>query len=83
MLIVLIAKLDGGVRPIGLPPTIIRVWMRAEACNARACEAQHASKSLCGSTCRGAQRAAWVEAFNAEAAFLGKVEQAQALVDLT
>ena len=40
-------------------------------------------KQLYGSTGMGAQRAAWVEAFCAEAAALDGDEQAQALLDLT
>ena len=29
VLIVLLPKLEGGLRPIGLFPTLVRVWMRA------------------------------------------------------
>ena len=36
VLIVLLPKTDGGFRPIGLFPTIIRVWMRARMFAARA-----------------------------------------------
>ena len=35
VLIVLIPKADGGLRPIGLLPTVIRVWSRARAILAR------------------------------------------------
>ena len=60
VLIVLLAKSDGGLRPIGLFPTIIRVWMRARVAHARAWEAANASKQLYGSAGMGAQIAAWV-----------------------
>ena len=48
--IVLLAKSDGGFRPIGLFPTRIRVWMRARTCQARTWEAANASKELYGGT---------------------------------
>ena len=83
VLIVLLAKSDGGFRPIGLFPTVIRVWMRARTAQARAWEARNHSRDVYGGKGMGAQRAAWVEAFNAEAAGLEKEEQAQALLDLT
>ena len=76
VLIVLLTKSDGGLRPIGLFPTVIRVWMRARVAQARAWEAANASKHLYGSTGMGAQRAAWVEAFCAEAAAFDGDEQA-------
>ena len=83
VLIVLLAKGDGGFRPIGLLPSVIRIWMRARATQARAWEAVNHTSSVYGGRGMGAQRAAWVEAFNAEAAVLEKEEQAQALLDLT
>ena len=58
VLIVLLPKADGGLRPIGLLPTIIRVWSRARAVLARTWEAQTAHPSLYGSAGMGAQRAA-------------------------
>ena len=83
VLVVLLAKPDGGFRPIGLLPTIIRVWMRARTAQIRAWENGTFSKELYGGKGMGAQRAAWVEAFSAEAAVLEQEEQAQALLDLT
>ena len=76
VMIVLLDKADGGRRPIGLFPTVIRVWMRARAAHARAWEATNASRELYGSAGMGAQRAAWVEAFCAECAALDEVEHA-------
>ena len=48
VLIVLLAKADGGVRPIGLFPTIIRIWMRARTAQARPWEAGNHSNDLYG-----------------------------------
>ena len=42
VLIVLLPKSDGGLRPIGLFPSVVRIWMRARICVARAWEAVHA-----------------------------------------
>ena len=62
---------------------MVRDWSRTRVTMTRAWEAKHASSSLFGSEGMGAQRAAWVEAFRAEAAVLQKEEQAQTLLDMT
>ena len=72
VLIVLLPKRDGGRRPIGLLPTIVRIWMRARACIARRWEAQCSMPAFYGGTGMGAQRAAWQIAFRAEAAAADK-----------
>ena len=82
VLIVLLPKPDGGLRPIGLFPTIVRLWMRARTVHARAWEAAHAMPQLFGGAGMGAQRAAWTMAFRAEAAALSAQEHAVALLDL-
>ena len=64
-------------------PTLIRVWMRARMTQIRVWEASTHTKEVYGGKGMGAQRAAWVEAFSAEAAVLEKEDQAQALLDLT
>ena len=66
-MIILIPKADGGRRPIGLFPTIIRVWMRARAAVARQWEDDTQMPELFGGKGMGAQRASWVAA----ARFLG------------
>ena len=66
VLIVLLNKSDGGLRPIGLFPSIIRIWMRVRFCILREWERGHASPCLFGGSGMGAQRAALVAAFNAE-----------------
>ena len=82
VLIVLLPKLDGGLRPIGLFPTIIRLWMRTRVCIARAWENAHALPSVYGGVAMGAYRAAWNENFAAEFAANAKADHLQALVDL-
>ena len=82
VLIVLLPKADGGFRPIGLFPTIIRLWMRSRVCIARAWEAANALPSLFGGAGMGAQRAAWEAAFAAELAALRCSDHVQVLLDL-
>ena len=83
VLIVLLPKGDGGHRPIGLFPTVVRVWMKARAEVAREWEELTAGPELYGCRNMGAQKAAWLEAFGAEAATAGGNAHAAALLDLT
>ena len=46
VMIVLLPKPDGGSRPIGLFPTLVRVWMRARSDLARSWEAANDNKAL-------------------------------------
>jgi hypothetical protein len=66
VMIVLLDKPDGGRRPIGLFPTIVRVWMRARALIARKWESDHFRPGIFGSAGMGAQRAAWQVAFQGQ-----------------
>ena len=68
MVIVLLPKDDGGHRPIGLFPGVIRIWMRARSDKARDWETETAGPEYFGCKGRGAQRAAWMAAFEAELA---------------
>ena len=63
VMIVLIPKADGGRRPIGLFPTLIRIWMRARSPVARQWEARNALPCFFGGKGMGAQRAAWMVSF--------------------
>ena len=81
--IVLLPKPDGGRRPIGLFPTIVRVWMRCRLHVARKWEEDHALPALYGGPGMGAQRAAWTAMFAAESAAAGGDDHAAALLDLT
>ena len=77
MLIVLLPKSSGGFRPIGLFPTIIRIWMRARLVTVRAWESANAMPSIFGGAGMGAQKAAWQAAFVGECAALAKQSHAQ------
>ena len=82
VLIVLLPKPDGGRRPIGLFPTIIRVWMRARAQCAHGWESANHRHCLYGGPSMGAQRASWQAAFAAETAARSGKYFAQSLLDL-
>ncbi len=82
ILIVLLPKADGGRRPIGLFPTIVRVWMRSRAEVTRRWEAAHHLPNVYGGRGMGAQRAAWQSAFHAELAAADQLAFAQAMLDL-
>ena len=82
VLIVLLPKSDGGLRPIGLFPTLIRVWMKARVQINRTWEAANALPSLFGGTGMGAQRAAWQSAFRAENAARLRSHWGGSLLDL-
>jgi len=82
VLIVLLPKSDGGRRPIGLFPSIVRVWSRARVIVARAWESAHFRPTIFGGAGMGAQRAAWVSAFKAEAAARKDAAFTQSLLDL-
>ena len=83
VLTVLLPKADGGLRPVGLLPTAIRIWMRTRTHITRQWGAKHAHPSLFGGRDMGAQKAAWITAFRAELASAIKVEKVQALLDMT
>ena len=82
VLIVLLPKPDGGRRPIGLFPSLLRIWSRARASVVRAWEVERDRPYLYGGAGKGAQRAAWQAAFRAENASLSKQTYAEALLDL-
>ena len=65
ILIVLLPKAAGGLRPIGLLPFETRLWMRTRAQVVRGWEAATALPCLFGARGMGAQRAAWIAAFKA------------------
>ena len=82
VLIVLLPKPDGGFRPIGLFPTVIRLWMRARISLARAWESAHRLPCIFGGVGSSARAAAWQAAFLAESAALSARARSQALLDL-
>ena len=82
VLIVLLPKKTGGRRPIGLFPTMVRIWMRARIIVARTWEAANAMPTVFGGAGMGAQKAAWQAAFDSESAALTGTHHAQSLLDL-
>ena len=83
VLTVLLPKPDGGVRPIGLLPTFIRIWSRDRMREARKWEADSANPCLFGGKDMGAQKAAWLASFRAEVTHLAQKEKIQTLLDMT
>ena len=82
VLIVLLPKSSGGFRPIGLFPTVIRIWMRARYGLARAWQATHSLPVTFGGVGGSAPYAAWQAAMTAECAALDHLDHVQALIDL-
>ena len=82
VMIVLLPKPCGGKRPIGLFPTMIRIWMRVRSKELRKWEEKHNPPSMHGATERSAGRAAWLAALDAEEAAGRDSFHAQALLDL-
>ena len=84
VLIALLPKPDGGYRPIGLLPSPPRLWMRARRRAARRWEERNSRDWLYAGKGKGANVAAWKQAFFAELAATMKhsVEYIQTLLDL-
>ena len=82
VLVVLLPKSDGGRRPIGLLPTVIRVWMRAYSYVARQWEVAHHRECLYAGPSMSAPRAAWMTEFHAEQAAREEMHFAQTMLDL-
>ena len=68
VLIRLIPKSDGGRRPIGLLPTVIRWWMRARLHVVRAWQDKHERIYFYAGPTKGAKVASWKQAARAELA---------------
>lgn len=84
VIIALLPKPEGDLRPTGLLPFLPRLWMRARRRQARMWEEENQREYLCAGKAKGVNVAAWKNAFNAEwAAALGPgVEYVQGLLDL-
>jgi hypothetical protein len=82
VMIVLLPKPCGGKRPIGLFPTLIRVWMRARSRQCKDWERDHARDSVYGGPSMSAQKAAWQAAFQAEHTNLQNQAYLQSLLDI-
>ena len=82
IMVVLIPKDDGGLRPIGLLPAIPRIWMRARREATRLWEAANERSYIYAGAAKGAHIAAWKQAARAEMASLASAQYAQVLLDL-
>ena len=82
VMIALLAKATGGFRPIGLFPSLVRIWMRARLPDATAWQALWNRPWLYAGPGRGADVAAWKQAARAESAAAFGLDYAAALLDL-
>ena len=82
VLIALLPKLAGGFRPIGISPTLVRVWFRLRAPYVREWERTHARLFFFAGEARGADVALWLQAAHLEHAALSRRESAATLIDL-
>ena len=82
IMVVLLPKPDGGRRPIGLLPTVVRLWMRIRAPTTRKWRATLKKDYLFGGEGKGAQRASWMQAAKAEAAGQAGKQYGVILADL-
>ena len=82
IIIILLPKPDGGRRPIGLFPTIIRVWMKARLEIAQAWLIINDRSYFYAGPAKGADVAAWKQALVAETSHSAKMDYACVLLDL-
>eukprot|EP00973_Karenia_brevis_P063854 8876358-Karenia_brevis.AAC.1 len=68
VIICLLPKPDGGRRPIGLLPSVIRLWMRIRLDIARAWEVENSRPYFYAGRMKGAEVAAWKQAARGELA---------------
>ena len=82
VIIAMLPRTDGGLRPIGLCPGIVRIWMALRMPVARAWQAAHERPFFFAGECTGADVATWKQAARAELATSARAEYAIALLDL-
>jgi hypothetical protein len=82
VVVVLLPKLDGGFRTIGLLPLLPRVWMRARRSIAKMWEKENSRPYPYAGEARGATVAAWKQAARAELAATLGTDYGQVLLDL-
>ena len=83
VIICLLPKPDGGRRPIGLLPSLVRWWMRIRLDVARIWQQRHERPYFYAGTLKGAEVAAWKQAARAELAGTSSMmAYAAALLDL-
>jgi len=82
VMVVLLAKAAGGFRPIGLFPSVIRVWMRVRLADAVIWQSLHERPWLYASAGKGADVAAWRQAARSEQAAARGWHYGAALLDM-
>ena len=82
VLVVLLPKADGGHRPIGLLPSLVRLWMRIRLPVAQAWQAAHERPFFYAGPAKGALVAAWKQSARAELAAELQVPYASVMLDL-
>ena len=82
VIIALLPKLGGGNRPIGLCPSLIRLWMRMRLSVAQAWQSANDRPYFFAGEAKGADVAAWQQAARAEAGICDGPTHAVALLDL-
>ncbi len=82
-MICLLPKPEGGRRPIGLLPSVIRWWMRARLDIVRSWQAAHERPYFYAGPRKGAEVASWKQAARAELARASRfVDHATAMLDM-
>ena len=82
VIIVLLTKAEGGFGPIGLFPSVVRIWMRIRLQDAVVWQTLHERPWLYASTAKGADVASWRLSARAELAHALGLDHAAGLYDL-
>ena len=82
VIIALLPKAGGGNRPIGLCPSLIRLWMKLRLPVAQAWQSQHDRPYFFAGEAKGADVAAWKQAARAECSACDGLGHALALLDI-
>ena len=82
VVIAMLPKSDGGMRPIGLFPTLIRVWMRLRRKQCVEWESKHHREFMYAGKGKGSDVAAFKVAARAEAAVAGGEAHGLSFIDL-
>ena len=82
VIIVLLAKAAGGFRPIGLFPSVVRIWMKVRLADALVWQAAYDRPWLYAGKGKGADIVAWKQAARAELARAKDLSYAAVLLDL-
>ena len=82
VIIALLPKAGGGNRPIGLCPSMVRLWMRLRLPVAQAWQSMHDRPYFFAGEAKGADVAAWKQAARAECSAYDGLGHTLALLDI-